>query len=58
VKIGDLVKLKTGTEIYGFIVCIQENKWIGSRCAVVWLQDGFPKKWYALVELEVLNESR
>ena len=57
-KVGDLVRLKAGDEVYGFVVSIIENKWVGSRCAVVWLKDGFPKKWYALIELEVLNENR
>ena len=56
-KVGDLVRQKGNEGTYGFIVKIVENKWIGSKCQVVWLDVGFPKKWYAFVELEVLNEN-
>ena len=57
-KIGDLVKLKSVDNVYGFVVSIEKSNWIGCRCAVVWLQNGFPTKWYALVELEALSEDR
>jgi len=57
-KVGDLVRHIGNEETYGFVVCIVKNKWIGSRCQVVWLENNFPKKWYAFEELEVLNEKR
>jgi hypothetical protein len=57
-NVGDLVRLKSEGNVYGFIVAITNNKWIGSRCAVVWLKNNFPKKWYGYAELEVLSESR
>ena len=56
-KTGDLVRHVNNIEVYGFIINITENKWIGSRCQVVWLEGNFPKKWYAIEELEVISES-
>ena len=57
-KVGDLVRQKGQSQTFGFVVEIVENRWIGSRCQVVWLDKGFPKKWYAFEELEVVSESR
>ncbi len=57
-KIGDLVIHINDPEVYGFVVAVVDNKWIGARCAVVWLRTSFDKKWYAFGELVVLNENR
>ena len=58
-KVGDLVNLKGFPTVYGIVMEVRPNAWVGSQVAVNWVnQDPYRggRKYYALAELEVINE--
>ncbi len=59
-KVGDLVNLKGFPTVYGIVMEVRPNAWVGSQVAVSWIKDPYrgSRKYYALAELEVINEKQ
>ncbi len=57
-KVGDLVRLKSYPNMYGVVVEIRTNLWVGKQVTVEWIEKTFGshRKYYAQQELEVINE--
>ena len=58
-KVGDLVRLRSLPHMYGIVLEIRPNAWVGKQVAVNWTDNGFMNKYrlfYAFDELEVINE--
>jgi hypothetical protein len=59
-KVGDLVRLKSYPNMYGVVVEIRPNLWVGNQVTVEWVEKvfGSHRKYYAQQELEVINEKQ
>jgi len=60
-KVGDLVRLKALPHLYGIVLEIKPNAWVGKQVSVNWIGDDYMNKYrlfYALDELEVMNEKQ
>jgi len=57
-KVGDLVKLKSMPDMYGIVLEVRPNAWVGKQVAVNWIDTSVTRYrlFYALEELEVINE--
>ena len=58
-KVGDLVRLRSLPHMYGIVLEIKPNAWVGKQVAVSWSNSDITNKYrlfYALEELEVINE--
>jgi len=59
-KVGDLVRLKSYPQMYGVVVEVRLNAWVGNQVTVEWTEKTFGshRKYYAEQELEVINEKQ
>ena len=59
-QVGDLVRLKSLPHLYGIVLEVRENVWVGNQVTVNWLESPFKdsRKFYAQSELEVINEEQ
>ena len=60
-KVGDLVRLKALPYMYGIVLEVKPNAWVGKQVSVNWIGDQYWNKYrlfYAFDELEVMNEKQ
>ena len=59
-KVGDLVRLKAIPGMYGIVLEVKPNAWVGKQVAVNWIDADVMKYrlYYAQSELEVVNEKQ
>ncbi len=60
-KVGDLVRYRSFPDMYGIVVEVRPNAWVGNQVAVNWVESGrwrSHRLYYAQDELEVINEKQ
>ena len=58
-KVGDLVRLRVLPDVYGIVVEIRPNAWVGKQVAVNWIEGSIGKYrlFYAVDELEIVKKN-